>query len=702
MKFIRNILLITFFIVRSCDLLAGPGSLATPDHQLDFQTWRAQQAEASHTHWQHLQELYAPPAAEAIPTKTESQTPDEQQIFLNAFSQLSEVERSKIACGLFEKLDTENSSDALSLPKIMDDTTYRDLEIFSGKPGECQHNFVARTKRTYTSMGTAAYLNLLYSPTTNTDILKARQQGLHELVNGDLYSALAKKLKYLAQTESRVLALWSPQTTAACTSLRQFYVKDPVPALGSELLQKKLQSTNVALSKKANESATYLDAKRLFELVTKPAFDITFGFFNMSGEFYSMLEKKPLALLLDPRGIERVALNAALFAGTYYMPDEYRLNTFRVTSGGSMLYWMARSYKELFTREKCVLALHQITREIASSVRTMQEIIDLVKNNEALSTAVDTQHSFHFSKDPDLLACLATLTSDYFKKEPSLLGLRGTALATFAQLREVKEKLIPLYAYVGAVDALVSIATLMKESADKPASYSFAQYETMTSAPRLEVLQFWNPFIEGEPITNSITLTGNNALLTGPNAGGKSTTLQAATLCALLAQTFGATPGQTRLSPFRVIMTLRNMGDTTGQKSGFQAHTLRAKDLLENLKKLPADECAFVVPDELFNTTEQESATRICKKLFTRITNKHPNALFIAATHFPTLSSLEEETEGRVVNYKMGEATIDGDAIHWPYTLERGVNKQNIAAYVIRQALREIPCDDQSDDEDQE
>ena len=82
-------------------------------------------------------------------------------------------------------------------------------------------------------------------------------------------------------------------------------------------------------------------------------------------------------------------------------------------------------------------------------------------------------------------------------------------------------------------------------------------------------------------------LNPNNFLITGPNAGGKSTLIKSLTLCILLSQTLCISPAENLiLTPFKLVNTYLNIPDCKGKESLFEAEMHRARDHINDLKLL--------------------------------------------------------------------------------------------------------------------
>jgi hypothetical protein len=164
----------------------------------------------------------------------------------------------------------------------------------------------------------------------------------------------------------------------------------------------------------------------------------------------------------------------------------------------------------------------------------------------------------------------------------------------------------------------------------------------------------------------NIDLKGH-ALLTGPNRGGKSTTLRALVACQLLAHTYGcAFAQQASLSPFQKLYVCLTPEDLPGQKSRFEreieftAHTLQSKGDHEN---------SMVLLDELYHSTNPPDAEKACN-YYTKQLWAQPNTLSIISTHlFDFVTKAPTD-----IHRLCCPATIDEqETVHYSYELQEGI-----------------------------
>jgi hypothetical protein len=227
------------------------------------------------------------------------------------------------------------------------------------------------------------------------------------------------------------------------------------------------------------------------------------------------------------------------------------------------------------------------------------------------------------------------------------------------------------------IDMLNSIARLNKEL-----RFGFCQV-VQADNPAVEVKQVWHPSINKDVVVcNDIELTSRrNAILTGPNAGGKSTLVKSVLLSILLAQTLGVVNAQDMsLTPFAFINSQISIPDCKGKESLFEAEMHRCKYNLEYIRSME-EGFSFVIMDEIFNSTNPiegiSGAYAIAKSL-----GGLKSTVVMFTTHYSYLTKLRRDTK-KFVNYKMDVQQTD-DGFMFPYKLSRGVSRQYIALDLLR------------------
>ena len=286
-------------------------------------------------------------------------------------------------------------------------------------------------------------------------------------------------------------------------------------------------------------------------------------------------------------------------------------------------------------------------------------------NDEVQSTFINTSSIKPVHEDNIYISSLSVLPF-------SLQTNFGKQLHTYITINKDIVKSILLKTYI--IDALCSIVRFKNTLGIEYVTY----VEPVENRPSIKLVESFHPCIDtAKVVKNDIELSSyKNAILTGPNAGGKSTFVKSLIINALLGQTIGlcvATSGE--MTPFHIINSQINIPDCKGYESLFEAEMYRCKEKLDLLKNNPDNRLSLFIMDEIFNSTNPvegiAGAYAIAKKI-----SEYSNCILMFTTHYIYLTKLHKT--GRFINYKMN-ITRENDNIIYPYKLVNGVSKQYIA-----------------------
>ena len=145
--------------------------------------------------------------------------------------------------------------------------------------------------------------------------------------------------------------------------------------------------------------------------------------------------------------------------------------------------------------------------------------------------------------------------------------------------------------------------------------FSFPKY-LPSSNPVFNEEQLWHPFLDNSKVINNNIILGgsnkNNALITGPNAGGKSTFIKSIAISILLSQTIGITCcNNLSLTIFNNLETYLNIPDIKGKESLFEAEVNRSLEYINKLNKMEKYELSFIIMDEIFNSIIQKKEFQV-------------------------------------------------------------------------------------------
>ncbi|OGN54647.1 MAG: hypothetical protein A2098_00890 [Chlamydiae bacterium GWF2_49_8] len=191
-----------------------------------------------------------------------------------------------------------------------------------------------------------------------------------------------------------------------------------------------------------------------------------------------------------------------------------------------------------------------------------------------------------------------------------------------------------------------------------------------------------------QAVQNSVEMGGENrrnAVVTGPNSSGKSTTIKGIALSMMIAQSFGIAPADKMVfTPFSHLATYMDITDDISNKASlFQSEIQRAVELCRVIEELGDAGFTFSMFDELFSGTSPNEGMAMAYALAKRL-GSYQNSVSLLATHYAALTRLETDTND-FSNYKTAVAFSSSQRIERPFSLERGISKQRIALAVARE-----------------
>ena len=240
--------------------------------------------------------------------------------------------------------------------------------------------------------------------------------------------------------------------------------------------------------------------------------------------------------------------------------------------------------------------------------------------------------------------------------------------------------------YIGYLDSIVSTVNLHKEFSNKRCQYCLPKILSKDT-PEIEANDIWHSFLDPKNVIGNDIMVGgsspNNIVITGPNAGGKSTFIKSLTQGILFAQTLGIVPAlKFNYTPFHHINTYLNIPDCKGKESLFEAEMHRARDHISKLKSLGNDEFAFVVMDEILSSTNPEEGIAGGYAIGESL-GSFKNSISCITTHYSYITNLDKTSD--FANYKIPITRDQDKNIIYPYKLIKGVSTQYIALELLKQ-----------------
>ena len=324
--------------------------------------------------------------------------------------------------------------------------------------------------------------------------------------------------------------------------------------------------------------------------------------------------------------------------------------------------------------------IHYISDKINNAMLFLQSCLSFVQKNTNILKQYAHIYVDNFTPINEVM--LDTVKNYNPYKSFSIFSHFGKQLKLYKNL--VKQDTLPIVNQCYLLDALYSL-NQCKENLHL--SYpTFISYNDNDSI-RFVSKESWNihlPF--DEAIKNDIDL--GNTIITGPNAGGKSTTIKMIATNVLLAQTIGLTSSsETIMTPFFFINTQINIPDCKGQESLFEAEMNRC---LYNLNTITEnnDKPALIIMDEIFNSTNVVEAISGAYAILEKMAT-YTNTISIITTHLTYLTKLKKTSSFDC--YCMSVTMNEDGEFTYPYYLKQGVSKQYIALELLKN--RGFPID---------
>lgn len=588
--------------------------------------------------------------------------------------------------------------------QVLDFLTWNDLNLLAGPNSSFATYLGSKIDRTNTEFGKVALLGMIVQPTRDIQELTKRQAIVNELVtNTKLFTNLVESFKEMKKSETLLLSYWASDAFSGAAKQKEirfpqqpYFIEELNKNVFVNEFNERLDQASKVVQLGAYTACAALLPVVIYKYWTKNEKSAKewekfgarkFGLTTVA----SMMTGAGLFSWLSNKAVKRVTTNSTV-TGAFEGANRY-MSTVTYATGSYF------SFDSIKANIKIMKVLHAKLIGVACYVRALKDFNEYIKKNpvlqEMLPAAKKIDHVLNdvAEESKDFKKLLDLLSTDTFKGEPSFFASAGRILTANKLMDEQKDKLGEALVALGEIDAYLSIAHLYKEGQrSKNAAWCFASYAQASSGPLIESEDFWNPFLDPKTVVvNSIAMgtQGNprSLIITGPNAGGKSTIMmKGIPLCLSLAQTIGIVPARRfHFTPMSKIITYLNItDDIAAGNSHFKAGVLRAQQLVEMAQGLHEGEYGYISADEVFNGTSVAEGEAAGYSLFEMI-GKHPGVLCATATHFQRITHLEESAPTLFKNYKVSVLYDEQGHIVYPFKLEPGASHQNVAFDILRE-----------------
>ena len=245
----------------------------------------------------------------------------------------------------------------------------------------------------------------------------------------------------------------------------------------------------------------------------------------------------------------------------------------------------------------------------------------------------------------------------------------------------LKEKLSSLLKTIYAVDVIYSINNLFLEKDWSVVSYNNAE------------TKFWdakNPILSDAQISNPVSL-GRNIIVTGPNAGGKTTYVKTILSNVILGQTLGiAYSIKSQMILYDTVNSFMRVSDVLGNRSYFEAEAEYCLNMINKAKEINANnKSALFLMDEPMHSTPPIEGMATAYAVIEYL-SKLQGITLIITTHFHRLIKLEEIYPEKFINLSV-DAIPMNNKYHFPYKINRGHSYLCIAIELLD--IKDFPKD---------
>lgn len=534
---------------------------------------------------------------------------------------------------------------------ILSSYAVKDLNLISGSTSAPEQSILKNLGKTITVSGEVMLANSLLNPSSDILKLTQKQELIQYLIKDpNLMAELEAILSKFSEDEDGLISLFDPSDTLFSPF---FDGMDLAKALG----------------------------------------------INLESSFSKELFRRAL------QGIEAIYLSGPLFK---YIPLLYRqiqqnglvnsLPASAETLGALIIIEsIAVYFARLLHQQDFAYYTYLMERGLrpAKALFTAMELLEHLESHPEIKDSLPAFSGFYQLRNAPVAKEILTLLKNHPETTPKdFLGYLITNMGRYQKAVELfikhNKSLLPIIQATGEIDAWLTIVRFVKSGQRREKNpITFAHFIEQDSTPLLHLTQFWNPHLEPEiAVANNIQSGSGypaNTVVTGPNAAGKSTNMDAIAIAALLAQTFGVVPAQyAKITPFSLIHTHMDISaEVAAGLSTFKAETVRAIELMEHVEKMGQQQFSLSLMDEIFsstNPTEGEAGTYG----FLKIIANNTKAINICTTHYPRPILLAERYPDIFQNMHV-RAEITEGKLAYNYLLKPGPSQQHIAIRILEE-----------------
>lgn len=528
----------------------------------------------------------------------------------------------------------------------LNESLYQDLEIFEDHLNNESNSILSKIDKTQTIFGKYFLKNRLKNPTFDIEYLNNQKNNIIKINKN--YKESNELISLMVNYEKDLLWLWKEIDEQIDSLYDMFYFKNKY-------------------LKYLNYNEWYLLAMNIYKIFIAPGITIisplsTIIFMFVAYKYYK----------IELPFIDLIKLGKKLFFRQFNSSSKLKMLF-------SMAIWLFFYCQGIYQTFNNSIQLNKICNIFHNKINLISSFI---KNNQKLYNFKNKINLDLIQSNLDFNKLIKLLKR--FPSNISIISNKGSILSTYYLLLEIKEELKPFILFLSEFDYYNSLSKLYTEFKNKNNKYSLPNY-LINDNIKLNFKNCWNPYLDKNPVTNSINIK-QNIVITGPNAAGKSTFIKTILLNCLLSQTISlSSSSNIDITPFEILNSYLHIPDNKGKESLYEAEMNRSLDYINYLEE-NKNKKSLIIMDELFSSTNNieglEASKIVCKKMA-----KYNNNLTLLTTHYYEMSDLEKESN-KFKNYKFEIRRNKNKKIIFTYKLKEGSSKDYIALELFQNKIK--------------
>lgn len=330
---------------------------------------------------------------------------------------------------------------------------------------------------------------------------------------------------------------------------------------------------------------------------------------------------------------------------------------------------------------------YALASEKRVKMHALSSLVAIAEKFELLCVKHGLKNQFKISNIQDQQGAdlVARLKHSRYQKKSCWLFSTPAVHTFLYKIYQQEKYFAEVFASIAEMDAYNAIATKIIASQGTNNQMCFVSFLD-NEKPSITIKGFWNVLVKGA-VANDI-VEQRHIILTGPNAGGKTTSIRAILQNIIIGQSFGVAAAQVcEFTMFDMIYSYLNISDDlVNGLSLFASEVKRAQEIIESIKTLAPQKKFFFALDELFTGTAAAEG-EICAYNFIQRIAVSEGVQFVYATHFNKLKELEFDNNQRCMNYQVG-APIKNEQgkLVYPFTFYQGASDSCVALDMAKEA----------------